>query len=156
MSGLPAEGVVLYVYHTDNTGYYSKDDGPYNPRLRGWMKTGSDGNYEFDTIKPAPYPRRDTPAHIHAQIYSERIPEHSIDEYLFEGDPLLNDKQRNLLTGRGGPGAIVKLTRDTNGVLHGVRDIRLDCNRWRLGGGDRLLVSFASCEKHRDQLYASL
>ena len=122
----PAEGVVLYVYHTDNTGYYSKDDDPYNPRLRGWMKTGADGKYEFDTIKPAPYPRRDTPAHIHAQIYSERIPEHSIDEYLFEGDPLLNDKQSKLLTGRGGPGAIVKLTRDTNGVLHGVRDIRLD------------------------------
>ena len=28
----PAEGIVLYVYHTDNTGYYSKDDDPYNPR----------------------------------------------------------------------------------------------------------------------------
>jgi protocatechuate 3,4-dioxygenase, beta subunit len=123
----PAEGIVLYVYHTDATGYYSKDDDPYNPRLRGWMKTGPDGKYEFRTIKPAPYPRRDTPAHIHAQIYSEKIAEYAIDEYWFEGDPLINGSQKKkLLTGRGGAGSIVKLTRDTSGILHGVRDIRLD------------------------------
>jgi protocatechuate 3,4-dioxygenase, beta subunit len=123
----PAENIVLYVYHTDSTGYYSKDDDPYNPRLRGWMKTGADGKYEFRTIKPAPYPRRDTPAHIHAQIYSETIPEYSIDEYWFEGDPLINDAQKKkLLTGRGGSGSIIKLMRDSNGLLHGIRDIKLD------------------------------
>ena len=123
----PAEGIVLYVYHTDNTGYYSKDDDPYNPRLRGWMKTGPDGKYEFDTIRPAPYPHRTTPAHVHAQIYSESIPEYGIDEYWFEGDRFINAEQKKLLlTGRGGPGSIVKLTRDTNGVLRGVRDTRLD------------------------------
>lgn len=123
----PAEGVVLYVYHTDATGYYSKDDDPYNPRLRGWMKTGPDGKYEFRTIKPAPYPRRDTPAHIHAQIYSDKIPEYSIDEYWFEGDPLITDVQKKkLLTRRGGFNSIVTLTRDGSGILHGVRDIRLD------------------------------
>jgi len=123
----PAEGVVLYVYHTDNTGYYSKDDDPYNPRLRGWMKTGPDGQYEFRTIKPAPYPRRDTPAHIHAQIYSDKIPEYAIDEYWFEGDALIDDTQKKkLLTGRGGFNSIIKLTRDSDGVLHGIRDIKLD------------------------------
>ena len=123
----PAEGVVLYVYHTDATGYYSKDDDPYNPRLRGWMKSGADGAYEFRTIKPAPYPKRDTPAHIHAQIYSEKIAEYTIDEYLFDGDPLINDGQKKkLLTGRGGPGSIVKLSRDGGGILRGVRNIKLD------------------------------
>ncbi len=123
----PAEGVVLYVYHTDSTGYYSKDDDPYNPRLRGWMRTGADGKYEFSTIKPAPYPHRDTPAHIHAQIYSDKVPEYGIDEYWFDGDPLINDVQKKkLLTGRGGFTSIVKLPRDSSGVLHGVRDIRLD------------------------------
>jgi protocatechuate 3,4-dioxygenase beta subunit len=123
----PADGVVLYVYHTDATGYYSKDDDPYNPRLRGWMKTGPDGKYEFRTIKPAPYPRRDTPAHIHAQIYSDKISEYGIDEYWFEGDPLINDNQKKkLLTGRGGFNSIVKLTGDSNGLLKGVRDIKLD------------------------------
>jgi len=115
------------VYHTDNTGYYSKDDDPYNPRLRGWMKTGADGKYEFNTIKPAPYPHRVTPAHIHAQIYSDTIPEYAIDEYWFDGDRFITAEQKKLLpTGRGGPGSIVKLTRDPNGVLHGHRDIVLD------------------------------
>ena len=122
-----ANGVVLYVYHTDAAGYYSKDDDPYNPRLRGWMKTGVDGTYEFRTIKPAPYPRRDTPAHIHAQVYSDKIAEYAVDEYLFDGDPLINDEQKKkLVTGRGGPGSIVKLSRDASGTLRGVRDIKLD------------------------------
>ena len=123
----PAEGVVLYAYHTDITGYYSQDDDPYNPRLRGWMKTGPDGKYEFRTIKPAPYPKRDTPAHIHAQIYSEKIAEYSLDDYWFDGDPLINEGQKKrFLRGRGGSGSIVKLTRDSSGFLHGIRDIRLD------------------------------
>ncbi|MBV9214920.1 MAG: protocatechuate 3,4-dioxygenase [Acidobacteria bacterium] len=123
----PADGVVLYVYHTDATGYYSKDDDPYNPRLRGWMKTGADGKYEFRSIKPAPYPHRDTPAHIHAQIYSDKIPEYAIDEYWFEGDRFINDKQKKLLlTGAGGPGNIIKLTKGPDGILHGTRDIILD------------------------------
>jgi protocatechuate 3,4-dioxygenase beta subunit len=123
----PAGGVVLYVYHTDASGYYSKDDDPYNPKLRGWMRTGADGRYEFRTIKPAPYPRRDTPAHIHAQIYSDTIPEYSIDDYWFEGDPLINPIQKKkLLTGRGGPGSIVTLRRESDGSLQGVRNIVLD------------------------------
>jgi protocatechuate 3,4-dioxygenase beta subunit len=123
----PAEGIVLYAYHTDNTGYYSKDDDPYNPRLRGWMKTGTDGKYEFNTIKPAPYPHRDTPAHIHVQIYSDKIAEYTVDQYWFAGDPFINDKQKEkLLTGRGGPGTIVELKRDSGGILRGVRDIMLD------------------------------
>jgi len=123
----PAEGVVLYVYHTDATGYYSKDDDPYNPRLRGWMKTGADGKYEFRTIKPAPYPHRTTPAHIHAQIYSDTISEYAIDEYWFEGDRFINNEQKRLLlTGRGGPGSILKLTRSADGSLTATRDIILD------------------------------
>ncbi len=123
----PAEGIVLYVYHTDATGYYNKNDDPYDPRLRGWMKTGKDGRYEFRTIKPAPYPKRVTPAHIHAQIYSPTIPEYGIDEYWFEGDPFITSEQKvKLLTGRGGFSSIIKLTRNNEGVLIGVRDIKLD------------------------------
>lgn len=122
----PAEGIVLYVYHTDATGYYSKDDDPYNPRLRGWMKTGKDGKYEFRTIKPAPYPKRTTPAHIHAQIYSSTIAEYAIDEYWFEGDPFITPEEKAKLTGRGGFNSIIKLTQNNDGVLSGVRNIKLD------------------------------
>lgn len=123
----PAEGIVLFVYHTDSTGYYNKDDDPYNPRLRGYMKTGKDGKYEFKTIKPAPYPKRTTPAHIHAQIYSSQIPEYSIDEYWFEGDPFITPEEKaKLLTGRGGFNSIIKLTRSEDGILRGVRNIKLE------------------------------
>src|SRR3954469_20205416 len=52
----PAPGVVLYVYQTDATGHYSPADGQVQAkrhrRLRGWMKTGEDGRYEFRTIRP--------------------------------------------------------------------------------------------------------
>jgi len=123
----PAEGIVLFVYHTDSTGYYNKDDDPYNPRLRGYMKTGKDGKYEFKTIKPAPYPKRTTPAHIHAQIYGSQIPEYSIDDYWFEGDPFITPEEKaKLLTGRGGFNSIIKLTRAEDGILRGVRNIKLD------------------------------
>ena len=123
----PAEGIVLFVYHTDATGYYNKEDDVYDPRLRGWMKTGKDGKYEFKTIKPAPYPKRTTPAHIHAHIYSSQIPEHSIDEYLFEGDPFITPEEKaKLLTGRSGFSSIIKLTRNNDGVWSGVRNIKLD------------------------------
>jgi len=123
----PAAGIVLFVYQTDVTGYYSKDDDPYDPRLRGWMRPGSDGKYEFRTIKPAPYPHRVTPAHIHAHIYSETIAEYSIDEYWFAGDPFINELQKKLiLTGRGGPGSILTLIRDAGGELRSTRDIQLE------------------------------
>lgn len=123
----PAEGIVLFVYHTDSTGYYNKDDDPYNPRLRGYMKTGKDGKYEFKTIKPAPYPKKTTPAHIHAQIYSSEISEYSIDEYWFEGDPFITPEEKaKLLTGRGGFNSIITLTLNKEGILSGVRNIKLE------------------------------
>jgi protocatechuate 3,4-dioxygenase beta subunit len=123
----PAEGIVLFVYHTDSTGYYNKDDNPYNPKLRGWMKTGKEGRYEFRTIKPAPYPKRSTPAHIHAQIYSSQIPEYGIDDYWFDGDPFITPETKaKLLTGRGGFPSIIELSRNHEGILSGVRDIKLE------------------------------
>jgi len=122
----PAEGVVLFVFHTDATGRYNKEDDPNNPRLRGWMKTGKDGRYEFRTIKPAPYPQLKTPAHIHAHIYGPGYPEYYIDEYWFEGDPLITPAERVKLSGRGGFPSIITLTRDGEGVLRGVRNIKLE------------------------------
>jgi len=64
----PAEGMVLWVYHTDRTGYYNAQDDASHPRLNGWMQIGGDGKYEFRTIRPGPYPHRTTPAHIHAHV----------------------------------------------------------------------------------------
>src|SRR5256885_7947829 len=65
----PGEGMVLWVYHTDRTGYYNAQDDASHPRLNGWMKIGADGKYEFRTIRPGAYPHRSTPAHLLANVY---------------------------------------------------------------------------------------
>jgi protocatechuate 3,4-dioxygenase beta subunit len=122
----PAEGIALYVYHTDATGYYNERDDAFHPRLRGWMRTGRDGKYEFRTIKPAPYPHRTTPAHIHAHVYGPGYPEYSIDDYWFAGDRFITPSERAKLTGRGGFPSIITLERDANGLLRGTRNIKLE------------------------------
>ncbi len=121
----PASGIVLFVYHTDATGYYNKDDDPSHPRIRGWMQTGPDGRYLFRTIKPAPYPHRTTPAHIHAHLYGAGHSEYPIDDYWFEGDPFINGTSLDVMRKQGSTPAIVTLKKDGDGVLRGVRDIRL-------------------------------
>jgi protocatechuate 3,4-dioxygenase beta subunit len=121
----PAQGIVLFVYHTDVTGYYNEQDDASHPRLKGWMKTGADGRYEFRTIKPGAYPHRSTPAHIHAHLYGPDYSERSIDDYWFEGDPRINPKELSHVREQGGTPAIVVLKRGSDGVWRGVRDIRI-------------------------------
>lgn len=122
----PAEGVTLYAYHTDARGFYTSDGRNRMPaRLRGWMRTRADGKYEFHTIKPAPYPGRDFPAHIHATLSGAGYPEFWIDEYWFEGDPFITPEKLATLTGRGGGSSVLTLKRDASGVLRGVRDLKL-------------------------------
>ncbi len=122
----PLEGARLYVYHTDAKGYYSlQENDSRHPRLRGWMKTGADGRYEFRTIKPAPYPGRQIPAHIHPTADAPGYPARWLDEYWFEGDPFLKKEDIAKNAGKGSFSAILKLQRNAAGVLHGVRDIQL-------------------------------
>lgn len=125
----PAQGVTLYVYHTDVKGYYSNEvskGAPPKPRLRGWMRTGLDGRYEFHTIKPGSYPGTRAPAHIHATLSAPGYPEYWIDSYLFEGDPFITMEQPPKLSGRGGFQSIIPLTRDHEGWLRGSRNLKLE------------------------------
>jgi protocatechuate 3,4-dioxygenase beta subunit len=119
--------MTLWVYHTDATGRYSpttENSGDNrNTRLHGQMKTNSEGRYEFRTIKPAPYPGRTNPAHIHAYVSGPGYPEYWIDSYLFEGDPFITEEMRHQLGGQGNLSAILKLTRGDDGIWRGVRDI---------------------------------
>jgi protocatechuate 3,4-dioxygenase, beta subunit len=126
----PMEGINLWVYHTDATGNYSplsqSGGDNRNTRLHGLMQTDSKGRYEFRTIKPAPYPGHTNPAHIHAYLSGPGYPEYWIESYLFEGDRFIGDEMRQKLGGQGTFSAILKLTRDSDGVLRGVRDIKLE------------------------------
>jgi len=125
----PAKGAILSVWHTDTEGYYIKGGGgagEEHPRIHGRMKTGSDGKYEFRTIKPAPYPNNSAPAHVHGHISAPGFPEYPII-YYFEGDNLITDRNRSELNShRGGTSSIIKLTRESNAALVGHRDIILE------------------------------
>ena len=122
----PAANVTMFAYNTDSTGHYSPNDDVFAPRLRGWLRTGADGRYRILTIKPAPYPNHTEPAHMHVHLWSGTMPEHFIDDTWFEGDPLIKPTDIARLRNLGNFSPIVHLTRDANGVWHGVRDIRLE------------------------------
>lgn len=127
----PAKDVVVYVYHTDQTGNYTpgKNAKGWEKRhgsIRGWVRTGEDGSYRFYTLKPAPYPGRRDPAHIHVTVKEPNLNEYWIDEYLFDGDPLLTENVKDRNENRGGDG-IVKLTQD-KGMYVAKRNIILGLN----------------------------
>ncbi len=125
----PLEGMSLWVYHTDATGHYSplsqSGGDNRNTRLHGLMQTNHEGRYEFHTIKPAPYPGRSSPAHIHPFVSGPDYPEYWIDEFLFEGDPFITEEMRKN-AGAGSFSSILKLTRRDDGVLRGIRDIAVE------------------------------
>jgi protocatechuate 3,4-dioxygenase, beta subunit len=126
----PMEGARLWVYHTDATGHYSplSESGGdnRNTRLHGVMRTNAEGRYEFRTIRPAAYPGRTNPAHIHAFVSAPDYPEYWIDEYLFEGDSYITGEMRQKAVGTGTFSSILQLTRGSDGVLRGSRDIKIE------------------------------
>ncbi len=123
----PLEGISLWVYHTDATGHYSplRESGGdnRNTRLHGLMQTNRDGRYEFRTIKPASYPGRTIPAHVHAYVSGPGYPEYWIEDFLFEGDPFITEEMRQKFAGKGNFSSILKLTRGGDGIWRGTRDI---------------------------------
>lgn len=127
----PAPDVVLYLYHTNEKGVYPKkgDEQGWAKRhgyLRGWVKTDQKGNYKFGCLRPAPYPGRNEPAHIHVTIKEPGINEYYIDEFVFSDDPLLTSEKRAKLENRGGSG-IVKIV-DVGNMYKGERNIYLGKN----------------------------
>jgi protocatechuate 3,4-dioxygenase, beta subunit len=128
----PAGNVVLYIYHTDQSGIYPTrgNETGWAKRhgyIRGWIKTGADGQYTFYTLRPGAYPGRQNPEHIHPTIKEPGVKEYWIDEYLFDDDPILTAKERASQEGRGGKG-IIKPVKDKNGMQVVTRDIILGLN----------------------------
>ncbi|MFZ6025160.1 MAG: intradiol ring-cleavage dioxygenase [Bacteroidota bacterium] len=116
----PAANVIVYYHQTDNDGYYSsRNDKPENQtrhgHIRGWVKTGADGKYAIHTIRPAPYPGEQIPAHIHLMIKEPCIQnEYWIDDLVFDDDPLLipHRKKYPETAPRGGSGTLRILLND--------------------------------------------
>jgi protocatechuate 3,4-dioxygenase beta subunit len=91
----PLAGVIVFAYHTDRQGVYDRPHRPaHSWRLKGWAKTGDDGRFEFRTIRPAPYPGRETAAHIHLILFTADGARYYASDVLFGDDPLLSAAQR--------------------------------------------------------------
>lgn len=129
-SGAPAPGVIVYAHHTNAAGLYANGTpetlwGRRHGRLRGWALTGADGQYRFETIKPAPYPDRSMPAHVHLFIGEPGRQPYYIDDAVFDGEFRVDADYRAHAERRGGDG-VVRLQRSPDGIWLARRDILLE------------------------------
>jgi protocatechuate 3,4-dioxygenase beta subunit len=119
----PAAGAIVYAYQTDKDGEYRNK--PWGgPRLQGWARTDSAGRYELVTIRPGSYPSRDTPAHIHFQLWDGGLPRQWNEDLLFQDDPLVSDSEKRRSAAAGRFAWVAAPRRDASGVLHATHDIR--------------------------------
>ena len=115
----PVPGVVVYGYHTDADGYYNPAHSfQQGPRLRGWAKTDANGHFEFRTIRPAPYPNRTIPAHVHWKLWGAGYPLQWPDELQFADDPYLTDALKQQSAAKGKFANIATLSRSADGTEH--------------------------------------
>lgn len=133
--GKPRAGVIVYAYHTDANGIYPRPAKSLGPaadrhgRLRGWARTGEEGDYAFETIRPASYPDRRIPAHVHMHVIEPGCATYYIDEIQFTDDPLLTPRERGQHSDqRGGTGLATPVREDAKGPWRVTRDIRLGLN----------------------------
>ncbi len=128
----PAKDVILYVYHTNDSGIYPTkgNETGWAKRhgyIRGWVKTAADGKYAFFTRKPGVYPSRSQAAHIHPIVLEPNGAYYWLGSYYFAGDSLLSNEQINPENPRGGYSGVLELQSD-GGLLVGTRNIILRKN----------------------------
>ncbi len=102
MGGKTVSDLLVYVYHTDNRGWYA-DTGAHvliregdrgHARLFGYLMTDNNGQFEFVTIHPQGYPRSDLPQHIHLEVYDKNGTNLLVTELLFDDDTRLQGETR--------------------------------------------------------------
>jgi protocatechuate 3,4-dioxygenase beta subunit len=127
----PAKDIILYVYHTDQAGLYSKKGnekgwGLRHGYIRGWLKTDANGFYKFYTLIPASYPNSTILKHIHPTIKEPGFTEYWMDDFIFDDDPFLTEKERNKKNPVGGNGVLKPELK--NGIFKATRNITLGLN----------------------------
>ena len=127
----PVAGTIMYLYHTDQNGLYSggSDESVWSKRhgyIRGWLKTDANGFYKFYTLVPASYPNTTIQKHIHPTIKEPGKTAYWIDDFVFDDDPFLIEKEKNKKYPVAGSGVLV--TRKEDGILKATRNIVLGLN----------------------------
>ncbi|MBK9271774.1 MAG: intradiol ring-cleavage dioxygenase [Saprospiraceae bacterium] len=120
----PAEGVVVYYYHTNTEGIYlhlpnekrsmtPNALGQTHGYIRGWVKSNAEGKYSIYTIRPGSYPSRDEPEHIHLSVKEPDLANvYYIDDITFDDDPLLSPTKRMRMENRAGSGIVQWIQKD--------------------------------------------
>jgi protocatechuate 3,4-dioxygenase beta subunit len=130
----PAKNVKMYFYHTNAEGIYAKrGDEPKNSFAwwhgynRGWLITNEHGEYEINTIKPAPYPAMVEPAHIHVIVTSPKQKQaYDVGAITFKGDKLATPEYWYKVEQNGHPrDGGTQLSKNAQGILEGKRNFIL-------------------------------
>ena len=120
----PIAGATIFVFHTDNEGYYSPGGmEESDARLCGLMLSDEHGRYRFETIRPAHYATGGPPAHVHYRVWGPDLHRRSFS-LQFEGDPLLGERGKDASSNPTWA-SIRPAEEGEDGVLRVVRDLRL-------------------------------
>ncbi len=115
---------IIDVWHADDTGAYDNQ----GFKLRGYVKSNSEGFYLFETIYPGKYLNGSSfrPSHIHFKITPPNFPTITTQLY-FDGDPdLANDAAAKITEGQYDARKRIISLNENNGVLEGTWDIIVD------------------------------
>lgn len=119
----PLTDAIVFAYHTDRDGLYDRPGAPaHSWRLRGWAKTGSDGHFEFRTIRPGAYPGRNIAEHVHFTIFTSSGERYHAGELNFADDKFVSAAERAASEREGEFGSVRPVRRD--GAVQHV-DLRL-------------------------------
>jgi protocatechuate 3,4-dioxygenase beta subunit len=122
----PVAGASVYVYQTDERGYYRPDDamGNRNPRLKALLRTDAEGRYSYRTIRPGSYPGTRVPQHIHYEVSADGQGAR-VFEIVFDDDPNVTAQVREDATKPGSIYALRKVEPGPGGVGRVVQDVVL-------------------------------
>ncbi|MCC6463647.1 MAG: heme-binding domain-containing protein [Saprospiraceae bacterium] len=127
----PMANAILYAYHTNAEGLYAKTGKEtgvqrWHGHLHGWLKTDAGGRYEIRTIRPAPYPGTQIPAHIHTALWApeQGIEPQFMEEFQFDDDPLVAKTVREKARRDPARSGLFVLRRDASGVWQGEKNFR--------------------------------
>lgn len=117
----PIAGAVLDFYHTDQNGLYRRpgSDDPEH-RLNATVTTDAQGQFAFQTIRPAHYPDGGPPAHIHFQITAPSGQSKAVTLF-FDDDPRISAAMRQAADFGTPFGRVVPAKKDEQGVWHVIK-----------------------------------
>lgn len=97
--GRPASGALIELWQANSAGRYiheiDRNNAPLDPNFtgQGRIVTGSEGEYQFLSVKPGAYPVLESgwwwrPPHIHFSIFGSSWMDRYVTQIFFPGEPL--------------------------------------------------------------------